>query len=242
MASMREIERESKKKRKTGLFKTGEDKLFKKFDEELIISDFIRNYRQYVPTPIPSDKDLEPIFDKMGKHTPEDKHYDCHACGYASCKAMATAIYRGLNTPDNCIVHAKSVLISRHSALAEQHEKLADITDKCLDLSNKLIKDLDDITQSISTIGDASEKTDERAGTVHDLLENVVSFCESSDSMDADSIEKLITILKTTISAFDTLNDNIIITNTNSAKIKESITEITDFVSEINKTLALTSQ
>jgi len=242
MASMREIERESKKKRKTGLFKTGEDKLFKKFDEELIISDFIRNYRQYVPTPIPSDKDLEPIFDKMGKHTPEDKRYDCHACGYTSCKAMATAIYRGLNTPDNCSVHAKSVLISRHSALAEQHEKLADITDKCLDLSNKLIKDLDDITQSISTIGDASEKTDERAGTVHDLLENVVSFCESSDSMDADSIEKLITILKTTISAFDTLNDNIIITNTNSAKIKESITEITDFVSEINKTLALTSQ
>ena len=242
MASMREIERESKKKRKTGLFKTGEDKLFKKFDEELIISDFIRNYRQYVPTPIPSDKDLEPIFDKMGKHTPEDKRYDCHACGYTSCKAMATAIYRGLNTPDNCIVHAKSVLISRHSALAEQHEKLADITDKCLDLSNKLIKDLDDITQSISTIGDASEKTDERAGTVHDLLENVVSFCESSDSMDADSIEKLITILKTTISAFDILNDNIIITNTNSAKIKESITEITDFVSEINKTLALTSQ
>ena len=40
MATMREVEKEAKKKRKTGLFRSGDDKLFKKFDEKLNISDY----------------------------------------------------------------------------------------------------------------------------------------------------------------------------------------------------------
>lgn len=40
------------------------------------------------------------------------------------------------------IVHAKSVLIARHSQLQAQHEKLAEITYKCLDLSSKLKNDV----------------------------------------------------------------------------------------------------
>ena len=63
MATMREVEKESKKKRKTGLFRAGEDKLFKKFDEELRLNDFYRNYLPGEPTPVPTDEELEPIFE-----------------------------------------------------------------------------------------------------------------------------------------------------------------------------------
>ena len=51
---------------------------------------------------------------------------------------MAIAIARGLNTPENCVIHAKSVLLARHSALTKQHERLAEITAECLEMSAKL--------------------------------------------------------------------------------------------------------
>lgn len=57
---------------------------------------------------------------------------DKHKKDYQSCRDMATAICRGLNHKENCIVHAKSFLVARHSALASQHEKLEEITEECL--------------------------------------------------------------------------------------------------------------
>ncbi|MBR1739413.1 MAG: 4Fe-4S dicluster domain-containing protein [Ruminococcus sp.] len=237
MATMREVEKEAKKRRKTGVFRGGEDKLFKKFDEELKLSDFTRNYRPQTPTPVPTDSQLEPIFELMGKHTEQDKHYDCHACGYSSCRSMATAIYRGLNTPDNCIVHAKSVLIARHSELAAQHERLAEITTKCLDLSDKLKGDVEEITTNMNTIGVAANATSERAGVVNNLLKNVVTFCNNNSTMDANSVKQLITILETTIQAFGALDDNVNITNDCSNVISNSIGEIRKLVHDLNDTL-----
>ncbi|MBP0987346.1 MAG: 4Fe-4S binding protein, partial [Oscillospiraceae bacterium] len=119
MAIMREIEMEAKQRRKVsgGLLRGAEDKLFKRFDEELRLADFIRSYRPTKPSVVPSEEQLEPIYKMMGKHTEEDRHYDCLACGYRSCRDMAIAIYRGLNTSDNCVIHAKTVLLARHSML-----------------------------------------------------------------------------------------------------------------------------
>ena len=240
MATMREVEKESKKKRKTGLFRAGEDKLFKKFDEELRLNDFYRNYLPGEPTPVPTDEELEPIFEKMGKHTMADKNFNCHACGYKSCRDMATAIFRGLNTPSNCIVHAKTVLLARHSQLAEQHERLAAITADCLELSNKLRADLESINGSMSTIGNSTTATSERAGVVNDLLKNIVVFCNDNSTMDADTVKQLVSVLETTISAFSALDDNVNTTNESSAVINKSISEISALVDEINATLQKT--
>ncbi|MBO4493188.1 MAG: 4Fe-4S dicluster domain-containing protein, partial [Ruminococcus sp.] len=181
MATTRAIETEAKSRRKsTGIMGRGDDKLFKKFDDELRIADFLRNYKPSMPSPIPNIAQLDPIFEKMGMHTEEDRKYDCHACGYNTCRDMATAIYRGLNTPDNCIVHAKSVLIARHSALNRQNEQLAEITEEVLALSDKLKENVSKITDNMQNIGESTSATSERAAVVKDLLENVVSFCNDN--------------------------------------------------------------
>lgn len=237
MATMKSVENESKTRRKTGFLGRGEDKLFKEFDETLNISDFYRTYKPATPTPIPTEAQLDAIYERMGKHTIQDRTYNCHACGYSSCRDMAIAIYRGLNTPDNCIVHAKAVLIARHSQLQAQHEKLAEITYKCLDLSAKLKSDIEDILKNMNAIGDSTTKTSERAGVVNDLLNNIVDFCNDNDTMDADSVSQLISILKTTINAFSALDDNVNTTNESSAIIRKSIQEISSLVDKINATL-----
>lgn len=243
MATMRAVENDAKSRRKsTGLMGRGEDKLFKKFDDELRVADFLRSYKPSMPTPVPSVAQLEPIFEKMGKHTELDKRNDCRACGYKSCREMAIAIYRGLNTPDNCIVHAKSVLIARHSALAKQHEHLAEITAECLELSNKLKNDVAKINENMNYIGESTSATSERAAVVKDLLENIVAFCNDNPTMDADSVSQLISILETTISAFSALDDNVNTTNESSKLIRDSIKSIIELVAEINTTLIKTEE
>ena len=241
MATMRNIENEAKSRRKsTGIMGRGDDRLFKKFDDELRVADFLRNYKPSMPTPLPNNTQLEPIFEKMGMHTPDERCYDCHACGYDTCRDMATAIYRGLNTPDNCIVHAKSVLLARHSALNRQNEKLAEITEDCLALSDKLKQNVASINENMHNIGDSTSATSERAAVVKDLLENVVTFCNENSTMDADSVTQLIAILETTISAFSALDDNVSTTNESSETINKSINDIISIVGEINEVLGRT--
>ncbi|WP_295066730.1 [Fe-Fe] hydrogenase large subunit C-terminal domain-containing protein [Ruminococcus sp.] len=243
MATMRSIENEAKTRRKsTGIMGRGDDRLFKKFDDELRVSDFLRNYKPSMPSPIPSNMQLDPIFEKMGMHTAEDRKYDCHACGYNTCRDMAIAIYRGLNTPDNCIVHAKSVLLARHSALNRQNEQLEEITEECLALSDKLKDNVAKINDNMKSIGDSTSATSERAAVVKDLLENVVAFCNDNSTMDSDSVSQLISILETTIDAFGALDDNVTTTNESSETINKSINDIISLVGEINEVLVKTGQ
>ena len=234
---MRDVEREAQKRRKTsgGMFRgNNEDKLFKRFDEELNLADFIRTYKTSMPTPVPTDAQLEPIFEAMGKHTESDRTYNCHACGYKS------AIFRGLNTPDNCIVHAKSVLIARHSLLQEQNDRLGEIADDCLTLSEKLKEDIGRISENMSMIEESTNATSERVTVVNDLLKNVVAFCNSRSTMDTDSVQQLVGILETTIDAFSELDENVSVTNESSGIINTSIAEISKLVDSINDTLKKT--
>ena len=56
MTTMRAIENEAKTRRKSGgIMGRGDDKLFKKFDDELRVADFLRNYKPSMPSPIPSN-------------------------------------------------------------------------------------------------------------------------------------------------------------------------------------------
>lgn len=243
MATMREVEKEAKARRKTGggfLSRGGDDKLFKKFDDELKLSDFMRTYKPSAPSPVPTDRQLDAVFEMMGKHTPEERNFNCHACGYRSCKDMAIAICRGLNTVDNCIVHAKSILTARHSALTAQHELLSEITNECMSLSDKLRDDLKNINSNMDTIGESTAKTSERANVVNDLLTNVIAFCKANTSMDASSVGQLVEILETTLDAFKALDDNVNVTNESSDVIRNSIQQISGLVDNINDTLRKT--
>ena len=241
MATMREIEKDTKKKRKTGAF-GGADKLFEKFDKDLKVSDFMRTYQAVTPTPPPTDRQLDAVFEMMGKHTDEEKNFNCHACGYKSCKDMATAICRGLNSADNCVVHAKTVLTARHSDLTRQHELLSEITNECLTLSDKLKSSLVSINSNMDTIGDSTHKTSERANVVNDLLTNVIDFCKANTTMDSGSVGQLVEILETTLDAFKDLDENVNVTNESSDVIRSSISEISGLVDNINENLKKTER
>ncbi|MCR5769163.1 MAG: EAL domain-containing protein [Lachnospiraceae bacterium] len=71
-------------------------------------ADFRRDFsdRYYQQPQIP-DAIINEVFDYMHKYKEEERHVNCHSCGYGSCREMAKAIALGINRRENCVYFEK---------------------------------------------------------------------------------------------------------------------------------------
>ena len=243
--TMRGVEVNAKSKRKTGWLRGSEDKLFKKFDDILRLEDYKREYKALPSSPLPSVQDLVDVFEKMGKHTEEERNYDCHACGYDSCKAMATAIWRGLNVPENCIVHSKAMLQEEHTELEEsnnllnkKHAILEETVADCVKLSNQLNSDVDTILNNVQEIDTNSKETVKLATTVKQFIGKLIMICCKKDSMNKEELLGLAELLKQTDVAFTSMYESIDNANNSTSSVSARTEEIRELIMAINETLA----
>ena len=74
--------------------------------------------------PVPSPQELGRILAELGKPDPANE-LNCGACGYASCRETAAAIYNGLAEPEMCLPHSIEHLRETVRELADSNEELA---------------------------------------------------------------------------------------------------------------------
>lgn len=245
-ATMREVEKEAKSRRKTsgGFFRGAEDKLFKEFDNELNINDFLRQYTAAVPSPLPNMQVLEPIFNSMGKHTENERNFNCHACGYRSCREMATAISRGLNVPDNCAVYAKNVLAKQKEDLQARHVALAVMTEQVSALSERLNVDINTISEKMGAIRTTNGKTVDRAKDVKNLMTQLREFGENFKGLSDDDISdvksimsQLVEVMDAVLGAFEGVDEFVSASDTETSAVDAQIDNMKQLVQEINSVL-----
>jgi signal transduction histidine kinase len=84
--------------------------------------------RAYTPDdmrlPVPSPQELTRLLAELGKPDPANE-LNCGACGYSSCRELASAIYRGLAEPEMCLPHSIEHLRNAVHDLALSNEELA---------------------------------------------------------------------------------------------------------------------
>lgn len=81
--------------------------------EKLDIKDYLCIYNDKSAESIwkvPTEEELEIIFNNMNKTTAAARTINCSSCGYNSCKEMAVAICNGYNHRENCIHFIKDML------------------------------------------------------------------------------------------------------------------------------------
>ncbi len=81
---------------------------------------------------IPNDAERDEIYHAMHKFS-EDDIYNCSACGYGTCERMATAIFNGLNRPDNCHHFLESEREISRKKITENEKRLRTILETSLE-------------------------------------------------------------------------------------------------------------
>jgi iron only hydrogenase large subunit-like protein len=133
---------------------------------------YTRNYvdRSHLAAlPRPGSRDLEKIYIAMLKTKDED-HLDCAACGYNSCEAMATAIFRGLNRPENCH-HYQTTKIQN---TGEQARSVSDRLHQKISGAQELVNRLVDLVQTVlATTEDQGQTVAESSAAVEEMMASI---------------------------------------------------------------------
>lgn len=126
--------------------KKGSDKQFEEFDAKLKIEDFLRKYiKENTGYTKPSESQVQEGLRRLRKSTPTECHYDCHACGYKSCRDMAAAVEKGMNVPENCRQYLKVVR-------EEESANLEKVNSEVREMASEIAKVIDLLSESVSKV------------------------------------------------------------------------------------------
>ena len=157
--------------------------------KDLDINDFIRHYTDKskgVEIQRPSTSELDAIFDSMEKKTNESRKINCSACGYNTCKDMATAIYNKCNNKGNCIHYIKEE-VEKEKKIAEQlteemreARKEAETRNMKLEqLAAEVAENFESLDTSIAEMSVGNSSNAEESTGISTSMLDVVAFCDA---------------------------------------------------------------
>ena len=157
------------------------EKLYKKYNKSLNQywkkGLYIRKYRdlsQNDSLKHPNDAELKEIYQSMKKFSDEDI-YDCTACGYGHCKSMATAIFNGLNKPQNCAHNNLALLEDEKKIMLEVNRELNEHIGTALGLIggiNNMVNELSkQVGSQLKAVDESSMVMEKMAGSLRSTSE-----------------------------------------------------------------------
>lgn len=152
--------------------KKGKDAQYTRFDKELRLEDFTREYRtEKVDKKEVSAAELEKSYAILGKYTETERHFDCHACGFRSCAEMAKAIARGLNLPENC----HQYMLKK---IREEREKISDVNGQVRELTGHLLRVTENMNRSMDEVRGAARDIHEVGSRNGEEMNNVIRYLD----------------------------------------------------------------
>lgn len=166
---MHGVERYTRKKRQENTTKKGVDLQFARFDRELNLNDYIRTYKaKNVNAVQVSEDQIEAAYAELGKCTETEKHFDCHACGYKSCREMAIALARGINERENCHQYMLN-------CIRDERQKVSDINSQVMAMNREMADIFTDLTDKIARVKDQADVIRNSGVDSSKEMENVIT-------------------------------------------------------------------
>lgn len=168
-----------KKRRKVDPF-TKKDKQFMAFDKQLRLEDFLRTYTaENVTSAKPTEAQINDVFLSLGKKTENDRKFNCHACGFKTCRDMAIAICKGASTPANCVHFSKQIADQRQLRIEEINASIVNTNNDLRDVTQTLMKNISQVEQQADRIDSLSENNSEGIESLLHELNGISQLCEN---------------------------------------------------------------
>ena len=168
--------------------KPGRDRqypLFKQFDKELRLDDFVRSYtdRSHAKrAEVFSEAAYDEIFVKLRKPDPASRAVNCFACGYGNCRNFATAVLAGKNHVENCINYNRSLADEWRGNAQQQMNELnasVDNINKLYDERQNQHSELEErVAEIIASMNDVSVGSQDGAAAIAAMSSQFGEICQ----------------------------------------------------------------
>lgn len=160
---MYKVEQYAKNVRRKNKTKRGHDLQFQEFDEKLQLNRFIRTYKAYDNKSIHvTEADIERVYKLLGKETEEQKHFDCHACGFRTCRDMAIALAKGINEKENCHQYMLHTIKEERQKVENVNHRVHTMNGELLDVFEQLNTNIRRVKEEADLIREAGLHTTEK--------------------------------------------------------------------------------
>ena len=190
---MYDVEQYAKDVRKKTKSRKGRDLQFEEFDKKLHLEDYIRSYevRQKKSVQV-TEADIERVYKLLGKETYQEKHFDCHACGFRTCRDMAIALAKGINEKENCHQYMMHSIRKERQKVESVNQQVCAMNEELMGIFRKLSSSIQDVRQEADKIRAAGLCTAEKMNILTEHMNKLVSLNDGiKDSADhiSSSIE-----------------------------------------------------
>lgn len=164
---MYDVEQYASQVRKKNTSKKGVDKEFEAFDKMLNLNDFIRTYQPLKKTTVNvTEADINRAFEALDKHTEVERNFDCHACGYSSCREMAVALAKGINAKENCYQYIMKTIREERHKVAEVNSEVLQMNQELMEIFGQLTLNIDKVKEEADSIKEAGAKSSNEMSSV----------------------------------------------------------------------------
>lgn len=165
----------------------GRDRQFLDFDRRLKYEDFLREHTaQPVKRLSATEEQIEEVLHGLGKNTPTEMNYNCHACGFATCRELAKAILDGTSTPSSCAQFTLHEAERRRAQIEQTNSSISDITRQLGEVVERLTASISSVSESTGGITQLNSQNDRAAAELSGVITQLQSLTENINaSMEA---------------------------------------------------------
>lgn len=171
---MHDVEVYAHKKRQAETKKTRKgyvDKQFAEFDSKLVLEDYVREYRlREIHKVTVSEEAIRKALSDMGKETEVEKNFDCHACGYTSCREMAIALAKGINEKENCHQYMLNTIRKERQKVNSVNAEVVAMNQELMEIFGELTRNIEKVKTQAVLIQESGQRSSTEMTSVADHM------------------------------------------------------------------------
>ncbi|MCL2007042.1 MAG: methyl-accepting chemotaxis protein [Treponema sp.] len=150
----------------------------------------------------PNERELQEVYKALKKNTEADI-YDCTACGYQSCRRMATAIHNGLNKPSNCAHYNVALLADEKKTIVYINHQLKTHISRALDVIENINTLVEKLNGRINTQAESVEESSAVTG-------KIVSSLKGTSDLSRQKRESIMELIENAAKGQDAMKETIL--------------------------------